>query len=305
MKISRLLELDTTTEVKLNVPQSFGDAYLINKNSLYRSIRRQVQVLGFKFSKQFGNSFNALPLSQLETILKEKTIPYTDNVTVLKDIEAKIPNVCDWDEVTDNLKKNYLFHESCHAVARSYSEKTLTQKLTQTELVIKLLVEESFANTCELLGIVDVNDSAHRIFYEANSYCYMENEKTNIKNLIQDLGFDFIFYFTLLNYMHSNFLYEKISEKNIESVVQFIVNNNLAETVQSNVSTFYKRLKLISRICLELNPRFRFVTTTFYFHLQKINISHDELAQTNFLQEMGRNPHFLVFLKKLKVTDFA
>ena len=103
--------------------------------------------------------------------------------------------------------------------------------------------------------------------------------------------------------MYSNFLYEKISDKCIESVVKFISDNQLAEPLQSNLSSFYKRLKLICRICLDLNPRFRYVTTTFYFHLQKISISHDELMEINFLQEMQKNPQFISFLKKLRVSD--
>ena len=95
-------------------------------------------------------------VSQLEWILQKKIIPYIDNTSVLKQLNDKLPENILWDDISDNLKGNHVFHESCHAVSRSlinefYKDPVLKTKNDFQNHTLMRLIEESFANTCELL----------------------------------------------------------------------------------------------------------------------------------------------------------
>ncbi len=271
MKISKLLELSLSEKNQTTLIHNFGDAYLLKHNAIFRTIREHSIQSGFSFSSTYNENYSSLSLSQLDQILIKKIIPFYNNISVLTEIEQKIPQTTVWDEVCDNLKKNYLFHESCHAVARSCAEIFIDKKTSTNGQILKILIEESFANSCELLANKDVNDSAHRIFFETNSYIVVYESRDLINKLIKELGFEFIFKFVLLSYLHSNFLCKQIDDKAWTRVLNFISlnSNNLttdelpAELVKKN----YKTLKALSRISFDLNPRFRLVTSHFYLRL--------------------------------------
>ena len=114
MKVSKLIEFDAASKAALGLEKNFGDSYLCRNNLIFRNIREQSLSLGFQFSAAPNPLYLALPLSQLDTILSSKVIPYHDNVTVLQSLQA-----ADWTEIQENLKTNHVLHESCHAVSRS------------------------------------------------------------------------------------------------------------------------------------------------------------------------------------------
>lgn len=205
MKLSRLLEFHSQNATDQGLANNLGDAYLYCNNRIYRNVRDHVLKFGFKFSDEIDPNYLALPLAELENILKNKKIPYFDNVSVLKKIEQNKLGVATWEDVRDNLKKNFLFHESCHACARSLYSRNSSRLNNR---VLNLLVEESFANTCELLAVLDTEDAAHRIFYEMNSYTALFEIKTEFKNAVRDLGMANVAKIIFFGYLHSNHLYD-------------------------------------------------------------------------------------------------
>lgn len=112
MKLNQLLQSHGAFEQAEGLPGNLGDGYLLTHNRIYKNIRKAAKGLQFKFADQPDNFYQALPLSQLDNLMAKKTIPYTDNVSVLKYLETNAAGRFYWDDVTDNLKKNYLFHES-------------------------------------------------------------------------------------------------------------------------------------------------------------------------------------------------
>jgi hypothetical protein len=296
MKLSRLLELHDSVKAPEALPLNFGDGYLVKNNRIFANLRKEALKQGFTYSMDRNEFYGALPLSQLESLLKKKVIPYTDNVSVLRDVESRIPGSAVWNDITDNLKKNHVFHETCHAVARAFS----TKLLDTDSKVLRHLVEESFANTCELLAVIDAQDASHRIFFELNSYCILFEERTHLKNALQESGPLFAFSFFLLSYLHSNFLGDSLSEKTFARIIQCLNRRHPQAPVTD--AKKLKALKALSRRTFELNPRFREVTTSFYFRLEGIQTPLPELLNFDFMEKIEKDPAYQKLIAALAMT---
>lgn len=292
MKLARLLELHQKNQTDLGLSKNLGDGFLIKNNFLYGSVRKTAAKLGFKYTDQIDSKYLALPLSQLETVLKNKTIPYVDNVSVLVDVENQIRNVTIWDDVTDNLKQNHVFHESCHAISRSFSNSIFENEKNQDNVIFRLLIEESFSNTCELLGIMDAEDSAHRIFYELNSYIFMPDNRSQMKKLVTETSLGSIIQFLIGCYLFSNFLHEKIKDADFNQLLKLLNLHEQPIAVQ-------KTMRSVSKIAFELNPRFRWVTTTFFLRLHGMTVSPESLAKIDFLKLINQDKRFLALITRL------
>ncbi len=269
------------------LPKNWGDGYLYNKNSIYRSIRKAALEHGFTYSFAPNSDYLALPLSQLTTFIESKIVPYFDNVSVLAKVENQLPLVTVWDDVIDNLKQNHVFHESCHAVARAIIANSL-----KTDSILPLMIEESFANACELLGIVDAEDTAHRFFYESNSYIFILEERSLLKSLIKDIGIETAVQFVLLCYLYSNYLHESLSEKDIDQISQLIGLDR--KSIKNS-----KLLRSISKISFQLNPRFQNVTTVFYLRLCGFPVTTKQLQDTDLFAHLIDEPNLSKALKRL------
>lgn len=296
MKLGRLLEFHQQQPANIGLPKNLGDNFLINNNKLYRSIRTQATQFGFKYTDTIDNKYLALPLSQLEAVLRTKTIPYVDNVSVLLDMETQVKHTATWDDVTDNLKKNHVFHESCHAIARTISDSIFKNGSSPNETILRLLLEESFSNSCELLGIIDADDTAHRIFYELNSFIFMYEDRSQLKKLVAEAGYPDSIKFLIGCYLFSNFLHEKITESDFTSLLKLL-------KLQNHSTSVIKTFRSVSKTAFELNPRFRQVTTIFYLRLNGISLTMEGLNKIDFLQLMTRDPRFLSLINALSQTS--
>ncbi|MBY0553962.1 hypothetical protein K2P97_05505 [bacterium] len=292
MKLSRLLELHSQNTTKEILPNNLGDAYLYKNNRIYRSIRDQVLKNGFSFSDEMNSAYLALPLAELENILQTKKIPYFNNVDVLKKIEQKKPHVATWEDVRDNLKKNFLFHESCHACARAYYN---TDSGHLKNKVLNLLIEESFANTCELLAVMDAEDAAHRIFYEMNSYTALFELKTEFKNASRDLGFDNFAKIIFFGYLHSNHLHDYIEDRDLKRVVSLTGLKDWSQLSDKQQKT----IKYVIKNCFQLDETFKQVTTRFYMKLNQVEIEHSDLKKQDYLSEFEQNSAYIKHLNNL------
>jgi len=266
MKIKNILTQHSSVTFEGALMKNLGDSYLLKHNEIFRKVRKAALAYGFQFTSSPSLEYTSLPLSQLETLLAEKRIPYQNNVDVLEQIERKVSNQIEWDHVVDGLKKNHIFHESCHAIARTCSRQISGIEKAREEQQFKItlmVLEESFANTCEFLAVCDVHDALHRIFFELNSYICIFEVKTLLKNAITELGFEGFFKFILLSYVHANFLNEKIQDDHFRRVVLLAFGKQL-DAAQS------KTLRSLGKNAFLLNPRFRYVTTGFYLRMNDI-----------------------------------
>ncbi len=287
MKIAKLLQLHSAAAAANSLADNFGDGFLCQNNRIFSNIRKHNILNSYRFSTERNDFYLSLPLSQLENILTSKCVPYSDNVSVLQSLESKYPAVTDWDDIVDNLKRNFLFHESCHAVARS--EASLSDTASQKSQVLQMLLEESYANTCELLGVIDAVETGHQIFYEINSYTSLFDQRAHIKNALQEVGAQRLFLFIMLNYLHSNFLYDKLLEVEISRIFK------LADIEISN----NKKLKHLSQICFTLDERFKYKTTSFYMRLHGLKMTKGDLLKFDFMAIIENNKEVQSYLNRI------
>jgi hypothetical protein len=218
---------------------------------------------------------------------------YIDNVSVLEEIEKRIPKQSVWNDIADNLKGNSVFHESCHLAARSFG-KDLDRSLangstlsTADAKVLVILLEESFANACELLSILDAEDQVHRIFLELNSYVYMLDDRVHLANAKRDLGAASLLKFILLCYLHANFLRE-IGDRDFDRILALASASGLDAKQK-------KALRQLSKIAFKLNPRFREVTTRFYLRLNLL--PHENALKFDFLKALESTAEARTYLE--------
>lgn len=290
MKLSQLLEIHQQERAPGSLVDHFGDSYLLNHNSIYREIRRRILELNYAFSSERDDLYNSLPLAQLDRILDQRKIPYSNNVAAIELVCQQWPQVS-WQDIQAQFKKNYLFHESCHAVARSMAP---TVGNEEERLVVRLL-EEAFANTCELLALLDVQDKPHRCFYEMTSYILMYEAKSELQRLSQDIGGTHLFRWMMLSYLLSNALYEKISETDFDKMLQLTFQSH-----SSDVSVPQKKaLRSIAKIAFNLNPDFLEVTSSFYLKVVGFKDPTATLRTMDVLSHLEKNSQILEFFHQL------
>lgn len=290
MKINKLLELHFSEN--LGLEKSFGDSFLLKKNRIYKNIRKASLSAGYSFTTENTEDYLALSLSQLESILTTKKIPYFDNVSALIKLEKLHPQVGSWDDIYENLRRNFHFHESCHAVARNLQ---LTQFKDLKDDILLRLIEESFANTCEMLAVADTEKTADRIFFEINSYTALFEIKDLLLQLRRDLGFEKLFNVVMLGYLHSNHLHNSLKDTVLKEI---LIVTEVFEIVGNN-PTLHKKLKELLKYCFYLDENFRQVATGFYIKLSTKNQTATNLKEKNFFAQISKDTGYLKFIKQL------
>ena len=285
MKLTALLQKHESTKAS-GLDLSLGDGYLVSNNSIYAAVRAKTKSLNFNFSSEPSAEYLVFPMSQLENLLSTKTIYFQNNSEVLATLDQKSPQTIEWDHIGGNLKANYVFHESCHGIARHISTQIgLTQDKDQKKKLITMLIEESFANTCEFMAIAEAQDATHKTFLEVNSFFTKFDDRTHLKNLIAEVGHKKVIKFMIFAYLHSNFLNEHFSSQQLTRITKLTFD--------------HKALKNLSKNAFELSPGFRFNTTELYLRLNGINENVLDVLEFDYLSIIEQNPSFIKFIDEL------
>lgn len=301
MKINRLIDSHHKSSDPRSILDNFGDGYLLKTNRIFRNIRLRTLECGFVYHSEPSADFQALPLSQLEAILSSKQIPYTNNVAVLDKLVIKLRDQFNWEDISIGYKRNYVFHESCHAVARSEAVRLFKNKSElktadeQNRECLQLLIQESFANACELLAVIDAEDQVHKFFYQINSYSSLFENRTHLKTAYEKMGDKFVFEFFLICYLFSNFLHQGLSEKQFDQILKLVTE--LSETKIS--SEDIKNLKILAKIPFTLDLNFRITTTGLYFRLLGLNRQTRDLLKYNFLETIESDILYRKFIDSI------
>jgi hypothetical protein len=209
-----------------------------------------------------------------------------NNVQALTRLNEQTAASLDWDHVVDNIRPNYMFHESCHAVARSFSFKSddLKTKITLT------LLEESFANTCEFLAMADAQDAVHLIFLEMNSYFTFFEDRTHLRKGIEKYSLMPVFKFMLFCYLHSNFLNDELSEVSLKNITEL---SGFTQPIENKI------LKSLGQNAFALNPRFRFATTEMYLRLQGHKADLSQALAFDYFKLLTTDKKLIDFINRL------
>ncbi len=282
MKLTHLLEQHNKFKDQ-GLPGSFGDGYLVVNNRFFRQVRSAALAAGYSFAAEKNDAYETFPLLQLESILLSKILPYANNVSSFEQMNPAQLAALSREDLEGNLKKNFVFHEACHGIVRNLANQVLgpmgkAQDLeSQRTVALRMLVEESCANTLELLGIVDVHDQAHRIFFEMNSYMENFENRTHLKNAFAEIGEKIVIKFMFLSYLQANFLRERITDSDFQEMVLIAAGDEKLDLKK------LKTLRALGRLAFQLSERFRKQTTSFHLRLMGIKTPTSTLFNFNFL----------------------
>jgi hypothetical protein len=185
-------------------------------------LRQAALTFGFKLSRRpstLWNTYQVFPLLCLRQILAERTIPYIDNVTPLRQLLEQRPGIALPERfVLANVRRNFTLHESAHCVAAhvlsGLSDKGAASRPEQQ--VLLSLLGEAFANTSELIGATFARTRHHRLFYLLNSYLEDDASRTvTLRLMLSRYGFSRTVQFVCVSYLFSNLLQDQVPSRSI------------------------------------------------------------------------------------------
>jgi hypothetical protein len=257
---------------------------------VFRRLRTVALADKIKFNTKIQFDHLSLPLASLPILIKNKTITYTPNVSVLRELEKSKPNLFSLGDIPP-LKANYLMHESAHLIARNITKnyllinstkaKTLIEKQNQT---LVLFLEESFANTCESIANAFTHHPIHNEFLYKNSYI-MESEATRkaIRHSITEFGFNSTFKLMLLGFLSANFLLSKFTNSSFQKSLSICFSKK-----PRNMAP----LKWAFMASLNLDPEFTNFTNQFYLRLIGFDDDLRTLINQDYLLKIKKDIRF-------------
>lgn len=291
-RLSDLLMLDTADSNPLALRSVFGDSHLIRQNRIFRKIRETVKGFGYSFSNERSERYEALPFTCLEELLTEKKIPIVHNREAVDVVALKVPEA-NWFDIADGFRRCFAFHESCHAVARETlkgASRTEIRDETSHAPVLFAMLEESFANTCELFGIMDCETDEDLALYEANSYTAL----WETRDLLNEIGLDSVaFLYVMLHYLRANFLLSPdFSEADHARILK------LSEATMGRAYTREsEELASLASVAYTLDENFRQTTSLLHLKLRGLptNLdSHDPIAEVSERPKLKSNLALLI-----------
>ena len=270
-----------------SVAENFGDGFLYQHNPIYSAIRNQAVKLGYTFSEENNLHAMVLPFAHLEQIFSSKKIPMMNNVSVFDSLDQKLLKEIEWFDVEMGYKRNYLFHESCHVVARD-----LLQKIPLDNRIINLLLEESFANTAELFAMAQADSKEHQIFFSANSYTIAFEDSDRLNQIIKKMGFVKCFQFTVLAYLHSNLLHPTYTDKDFKGVSKFIFKKDLTQPEAQQIG-------FLAEMAFSLDEGFKYATRGLHFKLNNYSESDFNQLKKSYLNPLLNSDHTANLLDSL------
>ncbi len=288
LKLSEVLTAHDLSSHPHALPHNLGDAFLLNHNPVIATIRALAIEAKFKFVSTRWSQYDALPLVELPRVLKKRTIPYTDNVGVLRELEKLNPNFHQFKKLPP-LKMNPIFHESAHAVAHVLSGLGVSHQRLKTLkeerfFALKVLLQESFANATESFANVYSDTELHNEFFYLNSYVIEKTvHRVAIVKLVQAIGKESAFQVLMLSFLHANFLKIDQVDASLKRVLSFLD----LEGIKSRDKALVKKVFLIG---LNLDPEFTEETNAFCLAHLGVKTELQKLFAFDFLVLLKKEP---------------
>jgi hypothetical protein len=247
------------------VPDNVGDGFLYCANPVFRAVRDRATAAGVRFTTEDFCGYGVASLAALGAILRARTIPYQDNVGVLRRAEAKRPGGTLRNVMP--IKSNLIMHEAAHCVADQALPATLTVRGTRLGAArtqaLRSALGESFANACDLLGMVAADSSAHRYFYDQNSFTRVEPRMQQaLQETIDRVGWPATARAVYLSFLLANTLSKTIDDASCARLWA------LAEVAVPKRRADRRVLEVVTRVGLSLNLRFRIETAAFFLRYE-------------------------------------
>lgn len=291
IKLQRVLEVHREYSTPSSLQDNLGDGYLLQNNPVFANIRRAVRELGFRFTSQRFEQYQAHSLSQLPLILEKRLIPYVATVEALERLEAMAPASLTWN-VAVAPTRSLLHHESSHALAYTYLTRMWPFPATSAALTgyrqraLKALMEESLANTIDYFTTCGTRDVCHKIFLTQCGF-YDRRFYAALVPLKRELGTTATFKLIWLAYMHVNFLFRELREDRLERCLELALDGELATIPRRTGARLRSLAKTACQTAFLMNqPEFRLVTARLYFRTQGIPTPLLRLLDFDFMSRL-------------------
>ncbi len=283
VKLNELLQHHEKAHGPISIHLSIGDGFLIKHSFIFRNIRNESLRLGFSYTNEDFCHYNVMPYLSLQAILREKRIPYFDNVSVLFEIEKKHPKRFFCDEIL-MVKPNYCLHESSHCIADTVLQNiTLDPAFFSAEQaqVFGLIMAESFANTVESLTNLTNTSASQKLFFDLNSYVTHDDETEIFFRKANDLiGFENLYNIVYASYILSNCLQPAANRRNFASILQ----NLIPESSLLTKATESAAVRKVFDHSFDLGLDFREHTTEFFCAMMGTKASVRKLLNIDLAQ---------------------
>jgi hypothetical protein len=217
-----LIELQGRCHGHKRLAESVGDGFLYLRNPFFRRIRDAVLAAGFRFKLGDVGHYYGFPLVHLDTILRHGQIPYRPSFSALEHLERRRPGFFTLADLSKNRPApNYLLHESAHAVAfRTLfgRPRDVSAVFSEPRSLVKLMLSESFAMTCEYFAACAVQGQPHAWFFSISSYRHRTPRKRAVGELLERHGFDFVGRAVLLAFLFNNFLVDRLDRRQLSAL---------------------------------------------------------------------------------------
>ena len=286
-----------------SLPKVLGDGYLYSKSPIFERVRDAALSRGYRFvesESDLWHDYQAMPLLSLATILSDKNIPYFDNVTVLRKLHKQKPEIeLPARLLYEVLRRNYVFHESCHCVAYSIVEREtsiLDQFHSKKErFVVSAFLQEAFANSMERLATAIAASKTYAFFMNMNNYMRHEPEKQEFwQQALSTFSFTRLFALAFLAFFALN-----IQARGGASAKQQILAIAGFGSCSPDESLLLDRL-LDHEI--RLSEVFREETTRGFFRLYDCEPELCSIRESNLLDDDGIATHLLALVDKLSLV---
>jgi len=290
VRLRDLLRKDDACGSPQALSRVLGDRYLCEKNPLFATIRNAVLARGYEFSDSASAllyKYTVMPLLALDEIMEHKIIPYFDNVTVLRELIEKKPDVAlPVRFVHGSLKSNHVLHESSHCVAYSLlregkGDAMLDRCRSAAErFVLISVLTESFANTIERLGSSSPCPNTHAFFFILNSYMdYNAERRPILENALAHFGLDRLFRLGYLSFLYSNIRPGEVSLEMLDRMIEVAwAGFHPSEEERLELGTLINK-------GYRINSNFRDNTSVAYFRLHGGEDEFMELGRVTFLED--------------------
>lgn len=236
-----------------------GDGYLISRYPRFKRVRKLALEHGLEFicSGPVFQEYVRSPLTSLELITKNKTIPYRYYSTE-SDLQKLIQG--------QSRSTPATFHETAHLLIRQANEYTKILKARNEDTLIPfILIEESIVNTAEWLMAIDIHDEPGRLCWSLQSPVTTSLEtRQSVQYIRKKYGSSFLFRFALESYLCANF--------NRDTQAQYDFNR-----VSNDLNAARCDEKILSELffhAFHLDPKFRQETNSSYIS-NRIELKHN------------------------------
>lgn len=263
MLISKILDVHDQHRHASGLAAVLGDSYLLRHSSIYRNVRRAVLDRGFEPSQAPPFPYFTLPFLALRDIHAKRVLPYCDNVTAVRRLVRSCPATARlrFDDVLDTgLARNYLFHESVHAIAHRIIHAMRggprgKPRGHDRRAIVALLVEESCANAAE--AVLAASRRERAFIQLCRSNCYFGYHHP-VHELIRLAGVETAFEVAWLGALHANFLFRDLPATEAWRRIRRVVRDPSLPSIE--------RRKVVAafRVGFTLSVKFRLSTTAIY-----------------------------------------